>query len=211
MLAQVEWGIGAEGGRRAVASCARDGFAALLRSPDWLCGLVLLAEPVAALGTPEQASGADRRARAHADRNAVMDDAWAAFGPVARPLGVLAAAAGRRDEAVAQLRARGRARRALGRAGLGARRARRPGCAVAPDAGDRVRDRALALARALELPGLATEIGAARLDDDAVGLDRSPREVVLGGDRVAAAAPALAPEQRTRKPLGRSRRARRRA
>ena len=36
-----------------------------------------------------------------------MDDAWAAFGPVARPLGVLAAAAGRRDEAAAQLRARG--------------------------------------------------------------------------------------------------------
>ena len=101
MLAQVEWGIGGEGGRRAVASCARDGFAALLRSPDWLCGLVLLAEPVVAWGTPEQATALTAALADHADRNAVMDAAWAAFGPVARPLGVLAAAAGRPDEAAA--------------------------------------------------------------------------------------------------------------
>ena len=126
-------GIGGEGGRRAVGALARDGFAALLRTPDWLCGLVLLAEPVAACGDAGAGDGADGRARAdHADRNAVMDAAWAAFGPVARPLGVLAAAAGRPEEAAAHFAARGRAGRALGRARLGARRARRLAAQAAP-------------------------------------------------------------------------------
>ena len=49
---------------RSLAACARDGFAAILRTPDWLCGLVLLAEPVAALGTPEQVERAGRGAGA---------------------------------------------------------------------------------------------------------------------------------------------------
>ena len=149
----------ADAAPRSVEACARDGFAAVLRTPDWLCALALLAEPVAALGTPEQVEQLIAALAPHAGRNAVMDDAWAAFGPVARPLGVLAAAAGRRDEAVARLRAGGGARRPLGRARLGARRARRL-LRVAPEPGDPVRERALALARTLELPGLAAEIGA---------------------------------------------------
>ena len=73
----------------------------MLRTPDWLCALALLAEPVAAPAPRSRWSSSSRALAPHAGRNAVMDDAWAAFGPVARPLGVLAAAAGRRDEAVA--------------------------------------------------------------------------------------------------------------
>ena len=160
MRARAEHARGSDAAPRSVEACARDGFAAVLRTPDWLCALALLAEPVAALGTPAQVEQLIAALAPHAGRNAVMDDAWAAFGPVARPLGVLAAAAGRRDAAVAQLE-----RAAELAAGWDA-----PGwelaaladlLRVAPDAGDRVRDRALALARTLELPGLATEIGAA--------------------------------------------------
>ena len=114
MLAQAEWGLRPERARRSLAACARDGFAALQRSPGGLCGLTLLAEPVAALGTPEQVAQLGAALEPHAARNVVMDKAWAAFGPVARPLGVLASAAGRREEAGAPLRAGGRAVRAPG-------------------------------------------------------------------------------------------------
>ena len=159
MRARAEHARGFDAAPRSVEACARDGFAAVLRTPDWLCALALLAEPVAALGTPEQVEQLIAALAPHAGRNAVMDDAWAAFGPVARPLGVLAAAAGRRDEAVARLE----------RAAALAARWDAPGwelaaladlLRVAPETGDPVRERALALARTLELPGLATEIGA---------------------------------------------------
>ena len=126
MLAQAELGPGPRRrARRRLDGIARDGFAALLRTPDWLCGLALLAEPVAALGTPEQVAQLAALLAPHAGRNAVMDDAWAAFGPVARPLGVLAAAAGRPDEAGRHFAHAAELARALGRARLGARRARR--------------------------------------------------------------------------------------
>ncbi len=157
MLAQVEWGMGTEGGRRAVATCARDGFDALLRSPDWLCGLVLLAEPVVAWGTPDQAAALTAALADHADRNAVMDEAWAAFGPVARPLGVLAAAAGRADEAAAR----------FGRAVELAARWEAPGWELAAIA-DWLRSgapgaaahhaRGLELARTLDLPWVAERL-----------------------------------------------------
>ena len=133
----------------------------MLRTPDWLCALALLAEPVAALGTPEQVEQLIAALAPHAGRNAVMDDAWAAFGPVARPLGVLAAAAGRRDEAVAQLERGGGARRRAGTRRAGSSPRSPTCCASRRRRATRVRDRALALARTLELPGLATEIGAA--------------------------------------------------
>ena len=157
MLAQVEWGMGFEGGRRAVAACARDGFAALLRSPDWLCGLALLAEPVVAWGTPEQAAALAAALGEHAERNAVMDDGWAAFGPVARPLGVLAAAGGAPVDAAdrfalaVELAARWEA----------------PGWELAAIAdwlrsgapgGDALRGRGFELADALELPWVAARL-----------------------------------------------------
>ena len=103
LLARAEHGLRAGGDRpgaqRAVAALAADRFAAVLRTPDWLCALALLAEPVAATGDRDAIAALAEALAPHAERNAVMDDAWAAFGPVARPLGVLAAAAGRRDEA----------------------------------------------------------------------------------------------------------------
>ena len=134
----------------------RNGFAGILRTPDWLCGLALLAEPVAAAGTPEQVERLIEALAPHADRNAVMDDAWAAFGPVARPLGVLVAAAGREDEAARHFE------HAVGLAAAWdapgwelaaiadwARSAPGPGVPHA---------RGLALARDLELPWVAAEL-----------------------------------------------------
>jgi tetratricopeptide (TPR) repeat protein len=158
MLAQVEWGLGAESGRATVAACAHDGFAAILRTPDWLCGLVLLAEPVVEWGTPEQIERLTAALADHADLNVVMDDACAAYGPVARPLGLLAAAAGRMEEAsrhfehAVELAARWRA----------------PGWELAAIAdwhqsgapgSESLRDRGLALARDLELPWIAASLG----------------------------------------------------
>ena len=142
---------------RSLAACARDGFAALLRTPDWLCGLALLAEPVAARGDAGAGRARwPRRSRRTPARNAVMDDAWAAFGPVARPLGLLAAAAGRREEAAAhfaqavELAARWR------RARLGAR-------------GDR---RLAARAARRRRPGRAARRGLALARDARAALDR---------------------------------------
>ena len=77
--------------RRAPPSprCARDGFAELLRTPDRLCGLVLLAEPVAAHGDARAASSSSpRRSPRTSSANAIMDAAWAAFGPVERAAGI---------------------------------------------------------------------------------------------------------------------------
>ena len=159
MLAQVEWSLSAEGGRSTMAACARDGFAAILRTPDWLCGLVLLAEPVAAWGTPDQIERLAAALADHAGRNVVMDDAWAAFGPVARPLGVLAVAAGRPAEAS----------RHFEQAAELAARWRSPGWELAaiadrlrsgesPAGSIALRDRGLTLARDLDLPWIAASL-----------------------------------------------------
>jgi hypothetical protein len=158
MLARAEHGIRSAAARRSVERCARDGFAAVLRTPDWLCALALLAEPVAAAGTPEQIAHLTDALGPHADRNAVMDDAWAAFGPVARPRGVVAAAAGRPEAAAAH----------FARAAQLAAQWEAPGWELAAlsdwlrsgvPAGEDVRARALALARDLELPWIAAEVG----------------------------------------------------
>ena len=162
MAAQAEWALGnAVAVRRLVEGAARDGFAALLGTPDRLCGAVLLAEPVAALGTPAGRDALIAALAPHADRNAVMDEAWAAFGPVARVLGHLAAARGEPERAAdhfahavelaAGWGAPGWELRALGEwlaAGVPVPR---------PEA---VRDRALALAGELELPHVAAELSA---------------------------------------------------
>jgi hypothetical protein len=157
MLAQAEWRLGSDDARSIAALCARDDFASILRTPDWLCGLVMLAEPIAAWGTPEQVELLAAALADHAERNVVMDDAWAAFGPVARPLGVLAAAAGRPDEAAAR----------FAQAADLAARWRAPGWELAAiadwtDSGapraDARRDRGVALARELELLWVAADL-----------------------------------------------------
>src|SRR5829696_4885861 len=164
MLAQAEHGLGSRAARRSVDALARDGFAAILRTPDWLCALALLAEPVAELGAAEQVERLAEALAPHADRNAVMDDAWAAFGPVARPLGVLAAAAGRGAEAArhfehaVSLAARwGAPGWELAAIADWARAATEPPPAA-------TLGRGLALARDLELPWVAADIDGARVN-----------------------------------------------
>jgi tetratricopeptide (TPR) repeat protein len=155
MLAQAEHGMGSAGARRTVDACARDGFSAVIGTHDSLSALVLLAEPVAALGSPEQLGQVANALAPHAERNAVVEDAWAAFGPVARPLGVLAAAAGRHEEAA----------RHFERAVALSARWGAPGWELAAIA-DWARSGApgaplghgLALARDLELPWVAVEL-----------------------------------------------------
>jgi hypothetical protein len=157
MRARAEWGLRPDAARRSLDVLAAEGFAAMLRTPDWLCGLALVAEPVAALGTHDQVELLAAALAPHAARNAVMDDAWAAFGPVARPLGVLAAAAGRPEEAASHLDA----------AIELAARWQAPGWELAAigdrlrlahDAPDALRSRGMALARDLELPWVAADL-----------------------------------------------------
>src|SRR5215207_8197150 len=164
MLAQAEHGLRSRAARRSVDALARDGFAAIMRTPDWLCALALLAEPVAELGAAEQVERLAEALAPHADRNAVMDDAWAAFGPVARPLGVLAAAAGRGAEAArhfehaVSLAARwGAPGWELAAIADWARAATEPPPAA-------TLGRGLALARDLELPWVAADIDGARVN-----------------------------------------------
>ena len=55
MLASLEWELGnVEAARRGVALCARDDFAAVTRSPDFLAAAVCLAEAAAGAGEPWQ-------------------------------------------------------------------------------------------------------------------------------------------------------------
>jgi hypothetical protein len=159
MLAQAEWGLRPQGARRSLDACARDGYAAIARTPGRLCGLALLAEPAAALGGPERIGRLAELLAPHGDRNVVMDDAWAAFGPVARSLGVLAAAAGDAERAgrhfahAIELAARWRAPGWELAAIADWLRAGAPGASA-----DTLRDRGLALARDLELPWVAAEL-----------------------------------------------------
>ena len=159
MLARAELGQSRDSARAALERCARDGFAALMGTEEWLCGAALLAEPAAALGTPDQIERLAAALAPHAERNVVMDDAWAAFGPVARSLGILASAAGRADDAGRHFYAAVELAGRWGAAGweLAAiadwLRTGAPG--GSPEA---LRARALTLARDLELPWLAAEL-----------------------------------------------------
>ena len=62
-------------------------------------GALGLALPAAALGTREHVERLHALLAPHAGANPVVDEGWAAFGPAARPIGLLAVAAGRLDEA----------------------------------------------------------------------------------------------------------------
>ena len=55
MLAALEWDLGnADAARRGVAVCARDDFAAVVNSPDFLSAALCLADPTAGAGEPWQ-------------------------------------------------------------------------------------------------------------------------------------------------------------
>jgi hypothetical protein len=162
MLALAEWDLGRpEAARRSLDACGD--FAAVLRTPDHLAALACLGEAAAGAGTPEQVQRLYALLEPHAAANPVVDAAWAAWGPVARPLALLAAADDRPDDAAAHFAlalrlarrwsARGWALRVIG-----------DWLATGVPCADRVALAAggFALARELDLPRAA-----ARIADDA--------------------------------------------
>src|SRR5262249_44713121 len=101
MLASLEFQLGrVDAARRTLDAFARDDFARVLRTQDHLAALALLGEVAAGCG--EHVWGFSGLVAPHARTNPVVDDAVAAWGPVARVLGLLAAADDRPDEAAAQ-------------------------------------------------------------------------------------------------------------
>ena len=97
-----------ERARVAYDAVAADDFAALPGSLFRLTGLICLAEACAALGDAAGAESLHARLEPHADR-LVQTGFSGCWGSVRRFLGLLAATAGRPDEARAQLRGRARA------------------------------------------------------------------------------------------------------
>jgi hypothetical protein len=90
MLALAEW----DQGRPQAARRSLDAvdLTAVLRTPDHLSALACLGEAAAGAGTPAQVERLYGLLEPHATANPVVDAAWAAWGPVARPLALLAAA-----------------------------------------------------------------------------------------------------------------------
>ena len=82
----------------AFETLAADDFAALPRDEEWLYGMTLLAPVCASLGDERRAELLYGLLAPYGDRNALSVPDVAA-GSVARSLGVLAAATGRREEA----------------------------------------------------------------------------------------------------------------
>jgi hypothetical protein len=104
MAADLDLRLGrADDAARALRTAARDDLRVLAGSQDGLFGCAVLAEPAAALGPPELQRRLYDLLAPHAALNPVMDHGWATWGPVERPLGLLAAALGRHDDAVAHL------------------------------------------------------------------------------------------------------------
>ena len=161
MLASLEWELGnVEAARRGVALCARDDFAAVARSPDFLPAAVCLAEAAAGAGRAVAGRAALRAAGAVRRRQPGAEHLWAIWGPAARGLG--AARRGRRPPAATPPRTS--PTRCGWRSAWGA-----PGWALrtigdwlatgvpVPDRAELV-NRGLLLARELGLPGVAARI-----------------------------------------------------
>lgn len=170
MLASLEWELGnVEAARRGVARCARDDFAAVTGSPDFLAAAVCLAE--AAAGVGEHVERLYELLLPYADANPVLEHLWAIWGPVARALGLLAAADDRPQDAAAHFAHAARLAEAWGAPGWELR-AIGDWLATGVPVPDRaeVVARGLELARRLGLPGVA-----ARIADEAqpVSADKS--------------------------------------
>jgi tetratricopeptide (TPR) repeat protein len=80
---------------------AADEFAEIPPDGNWVAAIAMLAHPCARLGDAARARVLQRLLEPFADRTIQVGMATANLGSVRRELGVLAAAAGRRDEAVA--------------------------------------------------------------------------------------------------------------
>ena len=164
MLAAAEWTLGHEAAaRRSVAALARDGFAEAHTSSDRLCALALAAAPVAALGGAGDPSRLAELLLPQLDCNVVMDQAWAAFGPVARFLGMMAALQGRPDEAAGLFARAVELAAAWGSPGWELRAIVDWLASGAPAARrDLLVARGLVLARELELPAVAAQLSSGR-------------------------------------------------
>ncbi len=102
LLANLDWALARhDDAARALADAAPDGFGAVPRTRNRLNTLTMLAEVCAGVGAASTAATLYELLEPFGARNAVTDRAWAAWGAIARHLGLLAAAAGRADAAAA--------------------------------------------------------------------------------------------------------------
>jgi hypothetical protein len=149
----------AEAARRSVGACARDGFAAVEASPDFLPAALCLADPAAGAGDQQHVARLYALLAPHAAKNPVLEFLWGAFGPVARGLGLLAAADDRPRDAAAHFAEALALADAWGAPGW-ALRTIGDWLATGVPAPDRaaLAQRGLRLARELELPALAARI-----------------------------------------------------
>ena len=183
MAADVDLRLGrADDAQRSLLLAARDDFAVVTGTRDGLFTCAVLAEPAAALGTDAIRRRLYDMLAPHAALNPVMDHGWAAWGPVERPLGLLAAALGRPGDAAGHLERAAALARTWGAAGWsGSRSSSSPRCGRSPRP-------------SASVPPSSGPVGdrSAR-EHDAVALARGAPEPVGRGDRVAAAAPAPPP------------------
>jgi hypothetical protein len=95
MLAGLEADLGRLAhAQRALEICTGEGLSCLRRDDDWLSRLVFLADACVEIGDAERAPMLYALLVPYADRNAITERGWAAWGAAARPLGRLAALAG---------------------------------------------------------------------------------------------------------------------
>ncbi len=160
MLASLEWELGdVDAARRGVEACARDGFATVAASADFLPAALCLADPTAGAGDPEHVERLYALLEPHAGETPVLKLLWGAFGPVPRGLGLLAAADDRPRDAAEHFAAALRQADAWGAPAWALRTIGdwlATGVPV-PDRAALVR-RGLLLARELGLPGVAARI-----------------------------------------------------
>jgi hypothetical protein len=164
MLASLEWELGdIEAARRSVVICAHDGFASVVGSPDFLPAALCLAEAVSGAAEPAHVERLYELLLPHATANPVLIDLWAIWGPVARGLGLLAAADDRPQDAAAHFADALRLADGWGAQGW-ALRTIGDWLATGVPVPDRAAlvNHGLVLARELDLPGVA-----ARIADDA--------------------------------------------
>ena len=195
MLAALEWDLGnVEAARRGVERCARDGFAAVVRSPDFLPAALSLAEAAAGAGEPEHVERLYELLLPYAESNPVLEQLWAVWGPVARALALLAAADDRPADAAAHFAQALRLAEAWNAPGVGAADDRRLAGDRRPGTRSRRagQPRAAAGARA-RAPGRRRPDRRRGSDHHAVALDHGLRRVLEAHPRVALLAPVGAP------------------
>jgi hypothetical protein len=92
------WELGQQDGARGLlGQLARDDFAGIPVNNDWLYSAALLAELIASIGDPGRAEALHERLAPHDGLN--VDTEEVSAGAVSRYLGLLAATAGRLDQA----------------------------------------------------------------------------------------------------------------